>query len=216
MSCFKHMQQQQQMWPWDELFQTLPPPAIEAAASKQPRQLHAREGGMERGWRCLWGAPCLQSISSPSPLHHAAPALAAPGFAGWRTPRAGRRGENRRQNKQRTGVFGLLGAAKAFHLPGVLPYGTFLQEGKRVHSCVRTKHPTPLQKSQDGSATPSSLACQLADDGCRKLTWLPIPTPLPSQPHPFPKPPQRIKLQFAELVDDARHCPVRKGASDSM
>lgn len=34
--------------------------------------------------------------------------------------------------------------------------------------------------------------------------------PLPSQPHPFPKPPQRIKLQFAELVDDARRCPVRK------
>lgn len=36
MSCFKHMQQQQQMWPWDELFQTLPPPAIEAAVSEQP------------------------------------------------------------------------------------------------------------------------------------------------------------------------------------
>lgn len=25
MSCFKHMQQQQQMWPWDELFETIPP-----------------------------------------------------------------------------------------------------------------------------------------------------------------------------------------------
>lgn len=88
--------------------------------------------------------------------------------------------------------------------------------GREKCPLLRTKHPTTLQKSQDGSATPSSLACQLAADGCRKLTWLPIPTPLPSQPHPFPKPPQRIKLQFAELVDDARHCPVRKGASNSM
>lgn len=75
------------------------------------------------------------------------------------------------------------------------------------------KHQKLLQQRQGGSGTAGRAACQLADERCKKFTWLLIPSPVPSQPHPFPKPPQRIKLQFAELVDDARRCPVRKAAS---
>lgn len=39
-----------------------------------------------------------------------------------------------RTNRGGQECLGCLGPAKAFHLPGVLPYGTFFQEGKSVHS----------------------------------------------------------------------------------
>lgn len=181
-------------------FETLPPPA------RQRQRAHSRDPSLlrrEQGWGSLCGSPCpRRAPASPAHLHthcsccktgHRKPARC------WLSacyltvlmdgglPEDAEEGENtgKIEREGRMGVLGLLGICLWDLLSG---------RETSVHWRVRINHHTLLQKSQEGSKAAGSLACQLADDRCKKLTWLLIPTPLPSQPHPFPKPPQRIKL----------------------
>lgn len=196
MSCFKHMQQ---MWPWDELLRNLPSPSPSGSSKQTAWAPPCSRGRGVRGCLCHSACPG-RTPASPAHLRthcschktgHPKPAqrwLSASHLAvlldgGF--PENAEEGKNtgKIEREGRMGVLGLL---------GVCLWVLLLEGETNVHWCVRIKHQALLQKSQEGSGTAGSVACQLADDRCKKLTWLLIPTPLASQPHPFPKPPQRI------------------------
>lgn len=122
MSCFKHMQQQQQMWPWDELFETLPPSGIRQQQKQHDISLCIRGGGdalcapsLQNTLSPSLCASCLQSTPSPSPSLSPlllAPCFCFPCFAGWRAPKAGRRGVSyRKRNKRGCECWGCLEAS---------------------------------------------------------------------------------------------------------
>ena len=135
-------------------FETLPPPARQAAASTQPAPLPAPEGaGL--------GVPLRRSLSSPHPSISSPPphpplllqnrtpqtrpalALCLPShcFAGWRAPRGRRRGQNHRENRK-GGEDGCVGAA--WGQLGVCLWELLLGRETSVRWSVRIKHETLL------------------------------------------------------------------------
>lgn len=181
---------------------SLPQPVRQQQANSWVTSLLRRE----RGLGCLCGGPYLRHTPA-SPAHlctrcsccqtgHPKPArhwLSASNLAvlldgGFPEDAEERKNtENRKEGEDRC-------VRAAWGQLRVCLWNLLLGRETSVRWCVRIKHQTLLQKSQEGSGTARSMVCQLADDRCKKLTWLLIPTPLPSQPHPFSKPPQRIKL----------------------
>lgn len=201
-----------------------PPPPAASGRSRDASPLRRQRGrGCLRGgpWPCPGRTPALPAhlrtpcscrrTGHPKPAWHwlSASHLAALLDGGF--PGDAEEGEKHRE-KRKGGEDGCDGAA--WGQLGVWEWDLLLGRGTRLRWCGGIKHQTRLRESQEGSGRAGSVACQLAEDRCKKLTQLLLPSPLPSQPHPFPKPPQRIKAQFAELVDDARRCPVRKAASE--